>query len=126
MPKVSFNNETRASMPRAIFRAIAEEVLPSDYELSVAFVPPSAMRKFNLTYRNKNEPTDILSFPLDEKKGEIYICPSETRRLAPEFDRSYDNFLKFLFIHGCVHLKGYDHGATMERIEANIRTKFKV
>ena len=126
MAKVSFSNETRASMPRAIFRAIADEALPSDYELSVAFVPASAMQKFNLMYREKNEPTDILSFPLDEKKGEIYICPSETRRMAPEFDRSYDNFLNFLFIHGCVHLKGYDHGATMERIEDKIRAKFKV
>ena len=126
MAQVSFSNETRASMPRAIFRAVAKEALPADYELSVAFVPASAMQKFNRMYRDKNEPTDILSFPLDAKKGEIYICPSETRRMAPEFDRSYENFLKFLFIHGCVHLKGYDHGATMERIEADIRAKFKV
>lgn len=113
-------------MPRAFFRAAAREALGADYELSIAFVPPAAMRKFNLMYRDKDEPTDILSFPLSDTQGEIYICPSETRRMAPEFDRSYENFLKFLFIHGCVHLKGYDHGATMERIEKEIRTKFKV
>ena len=45
---------------------------------------------------------------------------------AIKFDRSYENFLAFIFIHGCVHLKGYDHGGTMEDIEIKVRNKFKV
>jgi probable rRNA maturation factor len=113
-------------MPRAIFRAIANHALPADYKLSVIFTTPANMKRFNLTYRDINKPTDILSFPLSKMQGEIYICPSETRREAPKFDRAYPNFMKFLFIHGCVHLKGYDHGVTMENIEADIRRKFKV
>lgn len=109
-----------------LFRKISQETLGPDYDLSVAFVSAKEIQKLNLIYRNLNEPTDILSFPLDDTTGEIYICESEARTMAKEFDREYDNFLLFLFIHGCVHLKGHDHGATMERIEAGIRKKFKV
>ncbi len=46
--------------------------------------------------------------------------------MAKEFERPYDNFLIFLFIHGCVHLKGYDHGAKMEKVEEKFRKKFKI
>lgn len=112
-------------VPR-IFRDIAKEALGDDYELSVAFISPKKMARLNKIYRGKDAPTDILSFPLGKNEGEIYICPSEARREAKRFDRSYSNFLPFLFIHGCVHLKGHDHGGTMERIEAKLRRKFKV
>jgi len=50
----------------------------------------------------------------------------ETKKEAVKFERSYENFFPFLFIHGCVHLKGYDHGAIMESIEAEARKKFNV
>lgn len=126
MAQVTLTNETRATMPRAIFRAIADFALPADYALNVVYTTPAKIRKFNLIYRDKNKPTDILSFPLSKKQGEIYICPSEARREAPAFERVYPNFIKFLFIHGCVHLKGYDHGVTMENIEKDIRRVFKV
>ena len=108
------------------FEAIKNAALGTYYVLSVAIVTPVEIQKLNLTYRNINKPTDILSFPLSEKEGEIYICISETKKEAVKFDRSYENFLAFIFIHGCVHLKGYDHGGTMEGIEEKIRNKFKV
>ena len=119
-------NKTRTHLPKIAFRDIKEAALGKKYTLSVSFVSPAHMKKLNLMYRNKNMPTDILSFPLSKTEGEIYISPSETRKEAKKFDRSYENFLAFLFIHGCVHLKGYDHSDTMERIEAKIRTKFNV
>jgi probable rRNA maturation factor len=71
-------------------------------------------------------PTDILSFPLSENEGEIYINPATARKEAKKFDRPYDNFILFLLIHGLVHLKGYEHGAIMESIETRFRKKFKV
>ena len=101
-------------------------VLGKDYDLSFGFVSPKKIQELNLAYRNKNEPTDILSFPLSKTEGEIYICKSESRKEAKKFDRSYENFLDFLFIHGLVHLKGYDHGSTMESIESEFRKKFGV
>jgi probable rRNA maturation factor len=108
------------------FHKIKEAVLGKDYDLSWAFVSPQEIQRLNLMYRNMNVPTDILSFPLSKKEGEIYICLSEARKEAKKFDRSYENFLLFLFIHGLVHLKGYDHGSTMERIEAKFRKEFGV
>ncbi|HEX7724595.1 MAG TPA: rRNA maturation RNase YbeY [Candidatus Paceibacterota bacterium] len=126
MAEVTLTNETRAKMPRAIFRAIAEHALPADYKLNVVYTNAATMKKYNRMYRDLNKPTDILSFPLSRNQGEIYICPAEARREAPKFDREYSNFVKFLFIHGCVHLKGYDHGVTMENIETDIRRKFKI
>ncbi|MES2216518.1 MAG: rRNA maturation RNase YbeY [Patescibacteria group bacterium] len=119
-------NKTKATLPRVAFSVIKKAALGDKYKLSVTFVPPAHIKKLNLIYRNKNEATDILSFPLSKNEGEIYISPSEARKEAKKFDRPYANFMAFLFIHGCTHLKGYDHGSTMERVEVKLRKKFKV
>lgn len=113
-------------MKEADIKAMKNAILGKSYDLSVAFVSSDKIKKFNLIYRNRNEPTDILSFPLSKKEGEIYICKAEARKEAKKFDREYDNFLRFLLIHGLVHLKGYDHGSTMENMEASFRKKFGV
>lgn len=126
MARVSISNETRARISRAIFRAIASAALPKTYKLNLIFVNPSKIAKLNKIYGNRSKPTDILSFPLNKNEGEMYICPSEARGESKKFNRSYADFLAFLFIHGCVHLKGHDHGGTMERIEAKLRRKFKI
>lgn len=110
----------------ALFEAMKNAVLGKSYDLSVAFVSSARMKELNRTYRQINKPTDILSFPLSKKEGEIYICISEARKEAKKFDRKINNFISFLFIHGLVHLKGFDHGSTMESIEARFRKKFGV
>jgi probable rRNA maturation factor len=117
-------NRTRASIPRARFRAVKDAVLGPDYRLDLVFTGSAEIRKLNLTYRNKDRATDILSFPLSKTEGEIFISPAEARKEARRFGRAYPSFIVFLFIHGCFHLKGYDHGATMERMEARIRKAF--
>ena len=119
---VSHDNMKR----EALFEQMKIAILGKSYDLSVAFVSSTRMKELNLSYRNINKPTDILSFPLSENEGEIYICLSEARKEARKFDRSYENFLAFLFIHGLVHLKGFDHGSTMESIEARFRKKFGI
>lgn len=119
-------NKSDVPMPIGTFRAIKEAVLGTKYELNVVVADAAKMKKLNTIYRDKESATDILSFPLSETEGEIYVSPSEARKEAKKFKRSYENFLSFLFIHGCVHLKGYDHGSTMERIEAKFRQKFGI
>lgn len=108
------------------FEEIKKAILGSKYELSFVFISAQKIRKLNKIYRNINKATDILSFPLTKNSGEIFICKTETKKMAREFDRSYDNFLIFLFIHGCVHLKGFDHGPKMEKMEIKFRKKFKI
>jgi len=103
-----------------------EKVLGAKYELSLVFTDSRQMKKLNTIYRNLEVPTDILSFPLSKTTGEIYICPSESRKMMKDFGRTYDNFIAFLFIHGLVHLKGFDHGTKMEKVEKKFRKMFKI
>ncbi len=101
-------------------------MLGKRYDLSVAFVPVREMRRQNRLYRGKDRATDILSFPLSKKSGEIIFCLSEVKKEAKQFKRTPENFLLFLLIHGLCHLKGYTHGSTMEYAEAKLRKKFGV
>lgn len=121
-----FFNETKTKISRLAFIRIKEAILGKKYELSVAIVGTSKIHQLNKRWRDKDKVTDILSFPLSETEGEIYINPIMAKKEAKKFDRPYDNFILFLFIHGLVHLKGYEHGSRMESIEAKFRKQFKV
>jgi rRNA maturation RNase YbeY len=120
------SNKTKVTLPGVPFRLIKEAVLGKKYNLSLVFIGEKRSQKLNATYRNKNKPTNILSFPLSETEGEIFIDLARSRKEAPLFDRSFDNFIAFLFIHGLFHLKGYNHGSTMESKEERIRKKFNI
>jgi probable rRNA maturation factor len=100
--------------------------LGKNYELSLVFIGDKRSRTLNQTHRNIDKPTDILSFPIDKLSGEIFISIPASARKAKEFDRQFDNFIAFLFIHGVTHLKGYDHSSRMESEEARLRKKFRV
>jgi probable rRNA maturation factor len=103
---------------------IKDAILGESYELSLVFITSAKIRALNRIYRKKDKATDILSFPLSKTSGEIFICLSETKKEAPKFDLTFDDFLIFLFIHGLLHLKGMDHGATMERKEKYFLKQF--
>jgi probable rRNA maturation factor len=126
MKRFSISNEGEIKIPEIDFEGIKNEALGADYNLSLVFTTPDKMKKLNLIYRDKNQPTDILSFPIENNEGEIYISLEEAQKEAKKFDRPYENFIAFLFIHGCVHLKGHDHGSTMENIEVKLRDKFNI
>lgn len=119
-------NETKKKLPLVDFSRIKKTALGTRYVLSLIFTTPSRIKKLNTIYRDLEKPTDILSFPLSEKEGEIYICEQEAKKECKKFDREYKNFLAFLFIHGCVHLKGHDHGSTMELVEVKLRKRLGV
>lgn len=125
---MSFNiiNETKDQIPEADYKTIKEEALGKDYRLTLIFTDPERLKKLNTIYRDKTHTTDILSFPYSEDEGEIYICLSEAEKEASKFNRPIANFIPFLFIHGCVHLKGHDHGSKMEAIESSLRKKFNI
>lgn len=122
----TLTNTTKAKLPRLAFVDMKNAILGPDYDLSVTIVSEAKIQELNRTHRNKDVPTDILSFPLDDSNGEIYINPEQTAVEAEKFNRPYENFFAFLFIHGLVHLKGFDHGSTMESIEADFRKQFGV
>src|SRR3989344_6190905 len=94
---ISFTNLTSKSIPRSIFVRIYKKIFSQkDMELSVVFAPPSLMRKLNRERRGKDKVANVLSFLLDKNLGEIFLNRNEKN-------------LPYLFVHGCLHLKGYDH-----------------
>ena len=124
--KVIVLNETKTPLPVIDFDGIKTAALGSNYSLNLIFTTATKIKKLNIIYRGKKCSTDILSFPISDREGEIYISPTDARSEAKKFDRPYDNFIAFLFIHGCTHLKGHDHGAIMEGVEIKLRKQFKV
>jgi len=108
------------------FLAMKEKVLGKDYDLSLNFVSELKIHELNKKYRKIDKPTDILSFPIDKNVGEIFICKKIANRKAKDFGRTPENYLLFLFIHGLVHLKGFDHGDKMEKVEYQHRKYFQI
>lgn len=114
--KFSIKKLAKTKVPRLPFLKIKDRVLGRDYQLSLVFAPDSLSQKLNRIYRRKNAPTDVLSFPLAKKSGEIFINSKEAARRS--------NPIGHLFIHALLHLKGYRHGSTMEKQEGKIRRIF--
>lgn len=102
-----------------------QKVLGKKYELSVVFVSPKRIQELNRRYRKKNEPTDILSFALSERSGELYVCMSKVVEKAKLFGMTTRGYLGYLFIHGLLHLEGMDHGRTMEALERKFSKAFR-
>lgn len=92
--------------------------------VSVTLVDNEFIHNINRDYRHIDRPTDVISFAFldgDENKdkifqsgemvvlGEIYISFDKAREQAASYGHSLDRELKFLFVHGILHLLGYDH-----------------
>jgi rRNA maturation RNase YbeY len=84
-------------------------------ELNV--VSEKTITKLNKAYRGKNKSTDVLSFsfigqekfPGEDVVGQIVICAKIANKQAQEHGWSFKKEMHFLFIHGMIHVAGYDH-----------------
>jgi len=114
-------------------KAMRQLKLKSD-RAAIAFVTDSEIARLNKTYRKKNKPTDVLSFPAQTTKrvnknkflGDIAIAPAVARRYAQKNGRSLQTEICILILHGILHLLGYDHETDrgqMDRIELKLRRK---
>lgn len=74
-------------------------------EFSLALVDSKEIKTLNKQYRDKNEPTDVLSF----EYGEVIICVPVAERQAKEHGITLADELCLLFVHGTLHVLGYDH-----------------
>ena len=102
------------------------------------FVDKEKIQELNKEYRQKDRPTDVISFRMlenglqnkinkknypydydrDEKKvfiGEVYICYDVAVSQSEEYGHSIDREVCFLAVHGLLHLLGLDHEAEFER-----------
>jgi probable rRNA maturation factor len=133
-----------------LHRAAALLRLPPD-AATICLVTDTQIAAWNLLYRNKNRPTDVLSFPVHartrngngkvlpsrkavntgEKRylGDIAIAPAVAWRNARAAGRSLDHEMRILTLHGLLHLMGYDHetdNGAMERLEIRLRKTLRI
>lgn len=94
--------------------------LEDEYELSVILCGPLTIKRINREYRNIDRETDVISFALiddeneygydqDIELGDIFINRNKVLTQAKEYDHSIAREFVFLFVHGLLHLFGYDH-----------------
>ena len=111
---LSHTTHTYPSLP---YQAIKDAILKQDYELSLVFLGSKRAQQLNQSSRQKNYVPNVLSFPLTNTAGEIYICLPVAKAEANKFGATYPKHVGFLYIHGLLHLKGHDHGPRMENLE---------
>jgi probable rRNA maturation factor len=121
---IEVNNLTQFKFDKKRLERIAKNLLNDErknkIELSVVFVGQKEIQRLNKKYRKKNRPTDVLSFDYKDS-GEIVICPQIIKENAKKFGESFNQELARIFIHGLLHILGYDH-EKMEK-EAEIMEK---
>ncbi len=96
-------------------------------EVSISLVSDAQMKKINFQFRQKNKPTNVLSFPAFDEVflGDIVIAFETLEREAKEQNKSFENHLTHLILHSILHLLGYDHeeekeAQKMEKLEIKI------
>jgi rRNA maturation RNase YbeY len=114
----------RGSVPRIPFGDIAEMILGNSYELSLVICGDMLARKMNIKYRKKTYSPNVLSFPLEKDAGEIFLNVRSAEREAKKYGIATRERIAYLFVHGCFHLKGLDHGDKMEKEEMRIMKRF--
>lgn len=112
------------SIRKLLHLAAELEKVQEDAEMSVTFVDNERIQEINREYRDKDRPTDVISFALeDEVEGELQIVGAQMPRVlgdiiisipkakeqAEEYGHSFMRELGFLAVHGFLHLLGYDH-----------------
>ena len=114
-----------------ILDEICAFLTPGDIELS--FVNSEEMREINLKERGFDKTTDVLSFPLElvlhAPIGCIVINTELAMQKAAQLGHTNDDETALLFIHGLLHVLGFDHekdGGQMREKEVQIITKFKL
>ena len=107
------------------------EKVNDDAEMSVTFVSNEEIKRINHEFRNKDEVTDVLSFPQEElgdgeieivgdipvHLGDVIISLDVVKKQAEEYEHSLEREIAFLAVHGFLHLIGYDHETIEEEKE---------
>lgn len=104
---IGIRNFTKERIDKQLITGLAKKVLKRENkeieELSVVIVGEKRIRTLNRKYRNKDNPTDVLSF--GNGLNEIFICPKMIKE--SEFNK--------ILVHGILHILGYDHGEEMDK-----------
>ena len=110
---IDLENSTEFEIDTLNLENIANTLRTKDIELIV--VKNDEIQELNKEYRNIDKPTDVLSFPMNFEVidmpllGSIVISTDFVQEKAKEFKHSFNEEFTLLFIHGLLHLLGFDH-----------------
>jgi len=109
---IDLENNTSFDIDLEGLQKIADELTSKDFELIIT--TNDEIHELNKEHRDMDKPTDVLSFPLEFDMpnmplGSIVISTDFVEDKAKQFGHSFNEELSLLFIHGLLHLIGYDH-----------------
>ncbi len=125
--EIKKNKDYENTISKVLDKCFEIENLPNDKLLvSVTLTNPENIRKLNNQYRNIDNPTDVLSFPMFEKNeiddmiknnsweysdilGDMIISIEQVENQAKEYGHSFERELSYMVVHSFYHLMGYDH-----------------
>ncbi len=101
---------------RALKKAYKKTLTPKKKVINIVLVTNEKIKELNREYREKDEVTDVLTFPSDEENelGDVFISVYKTLEQAKEYGHSFERELAFLVIHGFLHAIGFDHQDSSE------------
>ena len=135
MPKLTINIQYAVDhtyLPtKSHFKKWAKAALRIDTEVTIRIVGEQEGCQLNSAYRNKDYPTNVLTFPIVEEPhlmGDIVLCAPVIEAEAKAQNKSLEAHYAHLTVHGILHLHGYDHetdaqAELMEGLETAIVTK---
>ncbi|MFA6304278.1 MAG: rRNA maturation RNase YbeY [Patescibacteria group bacterium] len=133
MFSLEFNNLIKAPQNYgALFNKLGQQTIKNlgikNLAVSAALISPQEIQEFNKIYRHKNKVTDVLSF---EEVNEVVICYAKAKEQAKEHGHSLKKELAILFVHGLLHVLGYEdktlRGAReMDELGARIISKYRL
>jgi probable rRNA maturation factor len=128
---IELDNRTSLEVNEKFLNSVAHALTKKDIELIVT--SNEEIREINREFRNIDKDTDVLSFPFVNMPmaplGSIVISSDHVEEKSKEFGHSCDDEFALLFIHGLLHLLGFDHevdNGEMREKEASLIKKFNL
>lgn len=133
-PSSTVQAETPAKSTLTRFLNRARKAVGITGEIDVLLTTDAEIKRLNRTFRHKNKPTDVLSFPapdeiFEEHAGDLAISLETAARQAASFEHSLGEEIRVLMLHGLLHLSGMDHETDrgeMAAREAELRIELKL
>ena len=122
---INIRNLTKIQIDKEIVKEVIEKILKQEKkqgDVSIIFVSAKRIQDLNKKYRKEDKVTDVLCFSQNSivsdffhlpkecfELGEIIVCLTKVKKNAKEFKSSFGKELKWVIIHGILHILGYDH-----------------
>ena len=128
---IELDNRTSLNVDESFLNIIASRL--TDKEIELIITTENEIKEINKQHRNIEAPTDVLSFPYEDMPmsplGSIVISSWHVEIFSKELGHTKDDELALLFIHGLLHLLGYDHevdSGEMREEEKRLIEEFKL